>query len=129
MTPLVLGLCGSLREPSYTRMAIQRVLDATAQGGVRRSWLTENRCACPGATAGRRRTTLRRAQFRQRVAEADALVIGSPQYCDTYSAVIKNAIELLGAAHLPRRSWESLRWRRGHRRWAPSSRCNPSASA
>lgn len=36
-------------------------------------------------------------QFRQRVSEADALVLGSPQYCDTFSAVMKNAIELLGA--------------------------------
>ena len=98
MTPLVLGLCGSLREPSYTRMAIQRVLDATAQGGVRRE-LDHGESLrlpwCDGRPTEDYPPVVR--QFRQRVAEADALVIGSPQYCDTYSAVIKNAIELLGA--------------------------------
>ena len=98
MMPMVLGLCGSLREPSYTRMAMQRVLDATAQRGAQRELAHGDPLRlpwCDGRPTEEYPPIVH--QFRQRASEADALVIGSPQYCDTYSAVIKNAIELLGA--------------------------------
>ena len=77
---------------------MQRVLDAAAQGGVRGELVHGKPLRLPWCD-GRPTEDYPPIvhQFRQFVSQADALVIGSPQYCDTYSAVIKNAIELLGA--------------------------------
>lgn len=99
--PAILGLCGSLREPSYTRRALERVLAAAARRGAATALLhgaALDLPLCDGRDDAASPEPVR--ALRGRVREAGALVIGSPEYCGTYSAVTKNLVEWLGPALL-----------------------------
>ena len=92
---LVLGLVGSLRVPSHTGVAVDRVL--AAMQGVPAKRL-DQQCLVLPLCDGRPEARLPAAVVRLRaeVAAAQALVIGSPQYNNCFSAVIKNALEWIG---------------------------------
>jgi len=91
----VLGLVGSLRVPSLTAVAVERVLAAVEGIPVKR--LEQQKLAlplCDGRTEDEPPGSV--AELRSEVASSRALVIGSPQYNGSFSAVIKNALEWLG---------------------------------
>ncbi|HBK57628.1 MAG TPA: hypothetical protein DDZ76_15285 [Xanthomonadales bacterium] len=93
----ILGLCGSLRPGSYTRQAATIVLDAAHAEGASTALASDVELnlplcdgrpeqAAPGAVIA----------LRERVRRADALLLATPEYCGTLSAVLKNAIEWIG---------------------------------
>lgn len=95
--PHILGLCGSLRPGSYTHLAAQAVLAAARAEGATTELLGAERMnlplcdgrsehACPAPISA----------LRVRVAQAGGLLLATPEYCGTLSAVLKNAIEWIG---------------------------------
>lgn len=95
-------LCGSLRGPgSYTRRAL-----AIAEEEMRAAGAT-----CDLVDLGELDLPFREgphdlpahpgtAALKQRTKRADALLIGSPEYHNSFSGVLKNALDLLGAEEL-----------------------------
>jgi NAD(P)H-dependent FMN reductase len=104
MSGPILGICGSLRHPSRTRQALERALAAAAREGAETALLHGDAVRLP-LCDGRPESEVppEVAALRERAREAAALVLGSPEYCGTYSAVIKNVIEWLGTAILEKK--------------------------
>lgn len=91
----VLGICGSLRTESYTRQAVAVALAAAQREGAEVITLSTAELMlplCNGADPQRESEVM---QLRARVQSAEALLIGSPEYCGTLSAVLKNIFEWL----------------------------------
>lgn len=100
----ILAICGSLRHPSRTRQALEQVLAAAAREGAETALLAGDPVRLP-LCDGRPESLVppEVSALRRRAREASALVLGSPEYCGTYSAVIKNVIEWLGPAVLEKK--------------------------
>lgn len=88
----VLGVCGSLRKSSYNRMALRAaaeltpenvVLDICELGGIPPYDDDVFRKGIPPPVA----------EFREWIANADALVIATPEYNFSIPGVLKNAID------------------------------------
>jgi NAD(P)H-dependent FMN reductase len=91
----VVALSGSLREQSYTRLALRRALDAAETAGADASLLDLRSFDLPPLNPdvdaqgdG--------AAFTRRVREADAVLLGTPMYHGSYSGVLKNALDHCG---------------------------------
>lgn len=94
----ILGICGSLREPSVTRQMVERVLDASRQqSGVETELLDLKDYAlpfCDGRLNNDDSYGPVVTALRKKVKEADAFVVGTPQYHGGYSGVLKNFLDL-----------------------------------
>lgn len=97
MTMKVMALCGSPRPGSYTRMALDVAAEAARKMGAEvtvvdlSEWrlpLFEGDMSAPATDA----TVLR---FKAAVAEAQGLLVATPVYHDSFSGVLKNAIDHL----------------------------------
>lgn len=95
---LVAGLSGSLREMSYTRMAVRIALDGAEEAGARVRMLDlrdYELVFCEGKDdeveypAGVHR-------LRGDLEAAQGIVIGTPEYHGGMSGVLKNALDLMG---------------------------------
>jgi FMN reductase len=91
-------LVGSMRERSASRFALAVAARGATEAGAEVRWLEIKDLDLPfcdgredPATYGPAVTT-----FRAAVAEADALLVGSPEYHGSLSGSLKNAIDLLG---------------------------------
>lgn len=91
----VLGICGSLRAESYTRQALAMALAAAQHRGAEVVTLHNAELTLPLCNGTDPKTVPDVVHLRTRVQSADALLIGSPEYCGTLSAVLKNAFEWL----------------------------------
>ena len=99
----VVGLCGSLREGSYTRQALAIALQGAAElhAKIELIDLTDYALVfCDGkddqsryAASGFPPDVLR---LRAQVAAAQGVILGTPEYHGSYSGVLKNAIDLMG---------------------------------
>jgi FMN reductase len=99
----VAGICGSLRPGSYTRMALRIALDAAAHSGAPAE-SNEGRLIdlrdydLPLATgeevAGKAAASVLR--LRAEVKAADGLILATPEYHNSFSGVLKNALDLMG---------------------------------
>ncbi|MFD1646384.1 NADPH-dependent FMN reductase [Haloarchaeobius litoreus] len=92
----VLGLCGSLRDDSGTRTAIRRALTAADAAGATTELLDLREYELPprdgdDADAGDA------AALRERVAAADAVLLGSPVYHGSYASPLKTALDYCGS--------------------------------
>jgi FMN reductase len=95
----VAGICGSLRPGSYTRMALKIALDSAAHSGADQSRLIDLReYDLPLATgeeiAGKGAASVLR--LRAEVKAADGLILATPEYHNSFSGVLKNALDLMG---------------------------------
>jgi len=96
----VVGLCGSLRPGSFTKMALKVALNAAA-GPVCETELIDllefNLLFADGRSekAGVPRDLER---FRGRIRSADGVIIGTPEYHGSFTGVLKNALDLTGFA-------------------------------
>ena len=95
----VAGLCGSLRPGSYTRMALKIALDAASDAGAEDTRLIDLRdYDLPFATGeeigGRAAASVLR--LRTEVKAADGLILATPEYHNSFSGVLKNALDLMG---------------------------------
>jgi len=95
----VAGICGSLRPGSYTRMALKIALDAASEAGAGETRLIDLReYDLPFATgeevAGKAAASVLR--LRAEVKAADGLILATPEYHNSFSGVLKNALDLMG---------------------------------
>ena len=93
--PHVVALCGSLRDESYTRIALEHALDSAAELGASTSLLDLREYDLPVFDADSRDTG-DADRLREDVREADAVILGSPMYHGSYSAPLKNALDYCG---------------------------------
>lgn len=93
----ILALCGSLRADSYTWRAAREVLNAAQAEGASTELVAGNALQLPWCDGrGEPDFPASVRALRHKVATAGALVLATPEYCGTFSAVLKNAIEWIG---------------------------------
>lgn len=93
-SPRILGLCGSVRAGSYSLKALDVALSAAQQAGADcQAWSQQQMQLplCDGTSHNEAVLALREA-----VQQSDALILATPEYCGSLSAVMKNAIEWIG---------------------------------
>jgi len=91
-TPHVIGISGSLRDDSGTRIAVQRALDAAAGAGATTEHIDLREWDLPlldpdSADAGDG------PELAARVRAADAMVLGTPMYHGTIASPLKTALD------------------------------------
>jgi FMN reductase len=91
----VAGLCGSLRVGSYTNMALTLALRATGGPPCETELIDLGQFNLPFAD-GRKSRSEETQRFCERLAKADAVIIGTPEYHGSVSGVLKNALDLTG---------------------------------
>jgi len=93
--PHVVGIVGSLRDESYTRVAVQRALAAAEAAGGTTELLDLRALDLPVFDADARETG-DAARLTDAVYEADSVLLGTPVYHGSYSSVLKNALDYCG---------------------------------
>jgi NAD(P)H-dependent FMN reductase len=91
----VVGVCGSLRDGSYTRLGIERALESAAGHGASTSLVDLREYELPVFDADHRDVG-DADRLREQLRRADAVVLGTPMYHGSYSGVLKNAIDYCG---------------------------------
>jgi NAD(P)H-dependent FMN reductase len=94
-SPHVVGVCGSLRDASYTRIALREALAEAKEFGAATALLDLREYDLPvfdpdagdAGDAERLRSELRRA---------DSVLLGSPMYHGSYASGLKNALDYAG---------------------------------
>ena len=92
----VVGICGSLRAASYTRMAVNTALLGAAEAGARTQLIDLVNYRLGFAGAGDGPETPNVQELRRQVSEAEGIVLGTPEYHGSFSGVLKNALDLMG---------------------------------
>ena len=93
--PHVVGVVGSLRDQSYTRVGIERALAAAEERGATTELLDLREFDLPVFDADRREAG-DAVEFADRVHAADSILLGTPVYHGSYSGVLKNALDYCG---------------------------------
>ncbi len=95
---LIVGIAGSLRDTSYTRMAVEIALEGARELGAEARLIDlrdYDLVFCDGSRKeGERAPDLLR--LRRDVSEAHGIILGSPEYHGSFSGVLKNALDLMG---------------------------------
>ena len=94
-SPHVVGVAGSLRDASYTRLAVGRALDGVRRAGGTAELLDLREYTLPTYDADRS-TAGDADAFTARIREADAVVLGTPMYHGSYSSTLKTALDYCG---------------------------------
>jgi NAD(P)H-dependent FMN reductase len=94
-TTTVVAVAGSLRDRSYTRLALRRALDAAADTGAEADLLDLRAFDLPPLDPDVDEQG-DSAAFARRVRRADAVLLGTPMYHGSYSGVLKNALDHCG---------------------------------
>lgn len=93
----VVAICGSLREHSYTRLALRRVLEAAADTGAETELLDLREFDLPLFDADvDREEAGDAAELAATIREADSVILGSPMYHGSYSSTLKTALDYCG---------------------------------
>ena len=93
--PHVVGVVGSLRDASYTRIAVERALDAAAEAGGTTELLDLREYDLPVFDADDREAG-DAPEVTRRIREADSILLGTPVYHGSYSTPLKNALDYCG---------------------------------
>ncbi|WP_458187537.1 NADPH-dependent FMN reductase [Haladaptatus sp. NG-WS-4] len=93
--PHVVAICGSLRDESTTRFALERVLSGVEKAGGTGELVDLREFDLPLFDADVRETG-DAPELKRRVREADAVVLGTPMYHGSYSSVLKTALDYCG---------------------------------
>jgi NAD(P)H-dependent FMN reductase len=93
--PTVVGVAGSLRDHSYTRLALRRALDAAGATGAEVDLLDLRTYDLPPLDPDVDEQGDSVALAR-RIRGADAVLLGTPMYHGSYSGVLKNALDHCG---------------------------------
>jgi len=90
----VVALCGSLRAGSHSRMALDVAMEGVKKGGA--EVIVADLSVLPLFDAGpASREHPETVRFKELVKGADGLLFVTPVYHDSYSGVLKNALDLL----------------------------------
>lgn len=93
--PIVVGICGSLRDASTTQIALAHALDAAEDAGARTELIDLREWNLPLFDPDDRDRGDAR-KLRQVVGDADAVLMGTPVYHGMVSSGLKNAFDYLG---------------------------------
>lgn len=93
--PRVVALCGSLREESRTQIALQSVLSAANDAGGSTALLDLRAFELPALNAVDAEAT-DADRLTDAIADADSVVLGTPNYHGSYSGALKNALDYCG---------------------------------
>ncbi len=94
-SPHVVGVAGSLRDASYTRLSVGRALDGVRRAGGTAELLDLREYDLPTYDADHGEAGDANA-FTARIREADAVVLGTPMYHGSYSSTLKTALDYCG---------------------------------
>lgn len=97
--PRVVALWGSLCEESRTRIALQGVLSAANDAGGTTTLLDLRSIELPMLNAVDAETT-DAERLTETIADADSVVLGTPNYHGSYSGALKNALDYCGREEL-----------------------------
>jgi NAD(P)H-dependent FMN reductase len=94
----IVGICGSLRETSYTRLALQAALLGAEElgAGTRLVDLRDYDLALCDGRGDESTYPAGVLQMREDVAGAHGILLGTPVYHGGFSGVLKNAMDLMG---------------------------------
>jgi NAD(P)H-dependent FMN reductase len=91
----VVGIVGSLRDESFTRVGIERALVAAEAQGASTDLIDLRDLDLPVFDADAREVG-DAPELTQRVRAADSILLGTPVYHGSYSAPLKNALDYCG---------------------------------
>jgi NAD(P)H-dependent FMN reductase len=91
----VVALCGSLRDGSYTRLALKQALRGVEDAGGTGELVDLRDYELPMLDADHDEQG-DSAKLTSKVREADAVLLGTPMYHGSYSGVLKNALDYCG---------------------------------
>lgn len=94
-SPTVVGIVGSLREESRTRVAVRDALDSAAVAGAETTLIDPRRYDLPVFDADHGDAGDAPA-VKRAVAEADAVILGTPVYHGSYATPLKNVLDYCG---------------------------------
>ncbi len=94
----IVGIVGSLRDTSYTRMAVRIALDGAAETGATTQLIDLRDYHLPFCDgSGQEEVGFPDVlRLRQDVAQAQGIILGTPDYHGSFSGVLKNALDLMG---------------------------------
>jgi NAD(P)H-dependent FMN reductase len=93
--PHVTAVCGSLRDGSYTRPALEETLDAAADRGASTTLVDLREYDLPVFDADHRETG-DAGELKATMQQADSVILGSPMYHGSYATPLKNALDYCG---------------------------------
>jgi NAD(P)H-dependent FMN reductase len=94
----VTGLAGSLREESFTRMAVRYALKGAEEEGAEVEMLDLGSYDLPFLGREKEEPGARDVErFRIALRAADGIILGSPEIHGSFSGVLKNALDLTGS--------------------------------
>jgi NAD(P)H-dependent FMN reductase len=93
--PYVVGLCGSLRDASYTRRSLHIVLEEAESAGASVDLVDLREFDLPVFDADVDDAG-DAERLRERVGRADSVALGTPVYHGSYSSVLKTALDYCG---------------------------------
>jgi len=93
--PHVTAVCGSLRDDSYTRVALERALDTAQELGASTTLVDLREYDLPVFDPDRDELDDAN-ELREELQVADSVLLGTPMYHGSYSAPLKNALDYSG---------------------------------
>jgi NAD(P)H-dependent FMN reductase len=93
--PTVVAICGSLRDGSYTRIALRHALGAAADRGAATELLDLRAYDLPVFDPDDEDVG-DAEKLRTKIREADAVILGTPMYHGSYATPLKNALDYCG---------------------------------
>lgn len=94
----VVGICGSIRSGSYTRLAVQIALQGAQEVGVQTRLIDLKDYHLVFCDGKEDESTFPEDVFklRREVSQAGGIILGTPEYHGGVSGVLKNALDLMG---------------------------------
>ncbi|MFC1556447.1 NADPH-dependent FMN reductase [candidate division KSB1 bacterium] len=94
----VIGLCGSLRPQSYTRMAVTAALQGAREAGAVTKLIDLNEYDLVFCRGKSNEIEYPENVFnlREEFSRTNGIILGTPEYHGSFSGVLKNAIDLMG---------------------------------
>ena len=94
----IAGICGSLRQGSYTRLAVQLALQGAQEVGAHVQLIDLRDYELAFCHGEKNESNYPADVFRLRaeVKQAQGIVLGTPEYHANMSGVLKNALDLMG---------------------------------
>lgn len=97
----IVGISGSLRDSSYTALALQQAITRVEALGAEVELLDLRKLNLPFCNGGDDYPGYPDViKLRDSVKEADGLILATPEYHGSVSGVIKNALDLMSFEHL-----------------------------
>ncbi|MFB6299867.1 MAG: NADPH-dependent FMN reductase [Halobacteriales archaeon] len=94
-SPHVVAICGSLRDKSHTRVALNRALEAAEDAGGTAELIDLRTFELPIFDADDD-DAADATELTQRVRDGDAILLGTPMYHGSYSSPLKTALDYCG---------------------------------